>query len=123
MPVMVRMSRRHLSLPGMWPRRLVIDWTEIAAIDKKNVTLFRHGVRHQSEFVCIKLKRSPAANDPLSQASPAYKRLNEALQKSVKAIVGDYDVCLNPQDDFMRTADWFIAECNKRLPADLGQSS
>ncbi len=35
MPVMVRMSRSHLSLPGMWPRRLVIDWREIEAIDKR----------------------------------------------------------------------------------------
>jgi hypothetical protein len=118
LPVMVRMTARQLSLPGMWPRRLVIDWTNISAIDKKTVTLFRHGVRQQSELVCIKLKNPPAANDPLSQAYPAYKRFNEALQKGAKALVGGYDVIINPMDNFMRTADWFIAECKKRMPAD-----
>ena len=118
LPVMVRMTSRQLSLPGMWPRRLVIDWTNISAIDKKTVTLFQHGVRQQAELVCIKLKNPPTVNDPLSQAYPAYKRFNEALQKGAKALVGGYDVVINPLDNFMRTADWFIAECKKRMPAD-----
>jgi hypothetical protein len=118
LPVMARMTKRQLSLPGTWPRRLVIDWTNIAAIDKKTVMLFRHGVRQEAELVCIKLKNPPAATDPLSQAYPAYKRFNEALQKGVKALVGGYDVIINPLDNFMRTADWFIAECKKRMPED-----
>jgi hypothetical protein len=118
LPVMARMTKRQLSLPGTWPRRLVIDWTNIAAIDKKTVMLFRHGVRQEAELVCIKLKNPPAATDPLSQAYPAYKRFNEALQKGVKVLVGGYDVVINPLDNFMRTADWFIAECKKRMPED-----
>ncbi|HWY69588.1 MAG TPA: hypothetical protein VNX88_13045 [Terriglobales bacterium] len=123
MPVMVRMSRSHLSLPGMWPRRLVIGWSEIEAIDKKTVSVLRHGVRQSSEFVCIKLRKTPAATDPLSQAWPAYKRLNEALVKGVKTLVGGYDVFINPAQDFMRDTDWFIAECRKRMPANSAQSS
>ena len=118
LPVMGRMTPRQFSLPGMWPRKLVIDWTNISAIDKKTVMLFRHGVRQESELVCIKLKNPPAANDPLSQASPTYKCFNEALMKGAKALVGGYDVVINPLDQFMRTADWFIAECKKRMPAD-----
>jgi len=122
LPVMARMTPRQLSLPGMWPRKVVIDWTNISAIDKKTVTVFRHGVRQQSEFVCIKLKNAPAADDPLSQASPTYKRFNEALMKGAKALVGGYDVVINPLDQFIRTADWFIAECKKRMPAASAQS-
>jgi len=122
MPVMVRMSRRYLSLPGMWPRKLVIDWSDIEAIDKKAVKAFVHGVLRESEFVCIKLRKTPASNDPLSQAWPAYKRLNDALQKGVKGLLGGYDVFLNPQQDYMCDTDWFIAECRKRMPANPVQS-
>ena len=122
MPVMVRMSRRYLSLPGMWPRKLVMNWSDIEAIDKKTVRVFVHGVLQNAEYVCIKLKKTPASNDPLSQAWPAYKRLNEALQKGVKGLLGGYDVFLNPLQDYMRDADWFIAECRKRMPANPVQS-
>ena len=65
---------------------------------------------------------APAADDPLSQASPTYKRFNEALMKGAKALVGGYDVVINPLDQFMRTADWFIVECKKRMPAGSAQS-
>ncbi len=87
------------------------------------MTLFHHGVLQSSEFVCIKLKKTPAANDPLSQAWLAYKRLNEALLKGAKTLLGGYDAFINPMRDFMRDADWFIAECRKRMPANSVQLS
>ena len=116
LPVLVRMTSRQLLLPGKWPQRIAIDWTNIVAIDKKTLTVSRHGVRNNSEFVCIKLKDPLPMTDPLSQAFPAYKRMNEALMKGVtKTLLGGYDLVINPVDEFARTADWFLAECQKRM--------
>jgi len=56
LPVMVRMTSRELSLPKMWPRRVIVPWSEITVIEKKTLTGFRLGVRQVSEHVCIKLK-------------------------------------------------------------------
>ena len=117
LPVMVQMTARELFLVR-WPRRLSIKWTEIVEIDKKSLTLMRHGVRHNSEWVCIKLKNPLPSNDPLSQSSPTYKRFNEALMRGIKDnLLSGYDLFINPQDEFLRTADWFIAECRKRMDA------
>jgi hypothetical protein len=33
------------------------------------------------------------------------------------AIVSGYDVVINPENELMRNADWFLAECRKRMPA------
>jgi len=119
LPVMVRMTSRELSLPKMWPRRVVVPWTEIAVIEKKTLTGFRHGVRQTSEHVCIKLKNPLPSNDQLSASWPAYKRFNDALMNGVKNnLLGGYDLFLNPQDEFLRNADWFIAECKKRMDAN-----
>ena len=119
LPVMVRMTSRHLFLPGKWPRRVVVDWDNIVAIEKKTLTISRYGTRHGSEFVCIKLRKPLPMTDPLSNASPTYKRLNEALMKGVsKAVMGGYDLVINPVDEFARPADWFLAECQKRMTAD-----
>ncbi len=124
LPVMVRMTMSQLCLPCLWPRRVVIDWKEITEIEKKTLTLSRHGIRQMAEFVCIKLKSPIPATDPLSQAFPAYKRFNEALSKGLShAILGGYDIALNPQDQVSRTADWFIAECGKRMAAAGSESS
>jgi hypothetical protein len=118
LPVMVRMTPRQLFLPGRWPRHVVVNWTDIVEIETKTLTVFRRGIRHTSEFVCIKLKNPIPNTDPMSQASPAYKRLNDALMKGInKAVLGGYDIAINPQDEFARTADWFIGECSKRMAA------
>ena len=53
-----------------------------------------------------------------TQSSPTYKRFNEALMKGIKdTVMSGYDLYLNPLDEFARTADWFIAECRKRMDA------
>ena len=115
LPVMVRMTSRQLLIPGQWPRRVVVDWNNIADIQKKSLAISRYGVRNQSEFVLIKLKKPLEVDDPLSQAFPAYKRFNQAFVKGIShAILGGYDLVINPLD-FFRTADWFIAECKKRM--------
>ena len=119
LPVMVRMTSRELSLPKMWPRRVVVPWTEIAVIEKKTLTGFRHGMRQTSEHVCIKLKNPLPSNDQLSASWPAYKRFNDTLMNGVKNnLLGGYDLFLNPHDEFLRDADWFIAECKKRIEAN-----
>jgi hypothetical protein len=119
LPVMVRMTSRELSLPKMWPKRVIVPWSEIAVIEKKTLTGFRRGVRQTSEHVCIKLKNPLPSNDRLSESWPAYKRFNDALMDGVKNnLLGGYDLFLNPQDEFLRDADWFIAECKKRMEAN-----
>jgi hypothetical protein len=119
LPVMVRMTSRELSLPKMWPRRVIVPWSEIAVIEKRTLTGFRLGVRQVSEHVCIKLKNPLPSNDRLSESWPAYKRLNDSLMNGVKNnLLGGYDLFLNPQDEFLRDADWFIAECKKRMEAN-----
>jgi len=119
LPVMVRMTPRELSLPKMWPRRVIVPWSEIAVIEKKTLTGSRHGVRQTSEHVCIKLKTPLPSNDRLSESWPGYKRFNDALMSGVKNnLLGGYDLFLNPQDEFLRDADWFILECKKRMEAN-----
>lgn len=115
LPVMVRMTSRQLLIPGQWPRRVVIDWNNIADIQKKTLAISRYGARNQTEFVLIKLKEPLPVDDPLSRAYPAYKRMNQAFVKGIgRAILGGYDMAINPLD-FFRTADWFIDECKKRM--------
>ena len=120
-PVMVRMTSHQLSLPKMWPRRVNVPWSEIAKIEKKTVTGFRRGMRQTTDLVCIKLKDPLPSNDQLSKSWPAYQRFQDALMKGVKDnLLEGYDLFLNPQDEFLRDADWFIAECKKRMEANKG---
>jgi len=103
------MTQRQLSLP----RGVVVNWTDIVEIQKKTLTVSRHGVRHSPEFVCFKLKNQPAK----------YGRANEAFLKVLKgAVLGGYDVVINPQDQLLKSADWFIAECRKRMSAAASAS-
>lgn len=119
LPVMVRMTSRELRLPKMWPRQVVVPWSEIAEIEKKTVTGVRHGVRQSAEWVCIKLKNPLPSNDKLSQSWQAYNKFDDALMNGVKNnLLGGYDLFLNPQDEFLRSADWFISECKKRMEAN-----
>ena len=119
LPVMVRMTSHQLSLPKMWPRRVVVPWSEITEIEKKTVTFFRRGMRQTSDLVFIKLKNPLTSNDQLSRSWPAYKRFNDMLMNGVKNnLLGGHDLFLNPQDEFLRDADWFIAECKKRMEAN-----
>jgi hypothetical protein len=54
--------RHHLHVVArMTPRQLIlrrggtVDWTDIAAIDKKALRASYKGARHQAEYICIKL--------------------------------------------------------------------
>jgi len=115
MPVMARMTSRQLHLPGMWPRKVVVNWSDIVTLEKKTVTVRYRGT-HTSELVCIKLRTPIRSSDPLSQASPTYRRFNEALTKGLnQAILGGFDLAIDPLGQFGRTADWFMAECQKRM--------
>jgi hypothetical protein len=102
LPIIVRMTQRRLFLP----RGVEVDWADIVEIEKKTLALSRHGARNTSEFVCFKLKNQPAK----------YNRVNQAFLKLIKsALLGGYDVVINPQDELFRSADWFLAECKKRM--------
>jgi hypothetical protein len=117
MPVMARLSSRQLHLPGMWPRKVIVNWTDIIALEKKVLTVRYRGT-HTTEFVCIKLRNPIPASDPLSLASPAYRRFNETLTRGFnQAVLGGFDLAIDPLGQFGRTADWFLAECQKHMDA------
>jgi hypothetical protein len=104
LPVVVRMTSRHLLLP----RAGLVNWTDIVAIEKRSLPLSRYGTRNSSAYVCFKLKNQPSK----------HKRLNESLLTLLKgAVMGGYDVVINPQNELLRDADWFLLECKKRMPA------
>lgn len=117
MPVMARLTSRQLHLPGMWPRKVVVNWTDIIVLEKKTLTVRYRGT-HTTEYVCIKLKNPIPPSDPLSHASPAYRRFNETLIKGFnQAILGGFDLAIDPLGQFGRTAYWFMTECQKRVDA------
>ena len=104
--------RKHLHIVAqMTPGQLVlrrdgsIDWDNIAAIENKEIRSSYHGARGRSEFVCIRLKNKPAPKN----------RWDSFFLKAKHAITG-YDVIV-PANDMSCTADWFIAECRKRMAA------
>ncbi len=104
--------RHHLHVVArMTPRQLIlrrggtVDWADIAAIDKKTIR-----VRGQHEYICIRL----------SKARPAPPGLEGFMQKVKKAALGGYDIIV-PDGELSCTADWFIAECNKRRAALTGR--
>lgn len=98
--VVARLTPRQLILR----RDGAIDWTNIAAIDKKEIHAPNHGVRHRSEFVCIKLKIKPKAREGVYGF----------LDKVKNTVLGGYDIVLG-DSELSCTADWFIAECKKRM--------
>jgi hypothetical protein len=68
-------------------------------------------------LVLIKLKAPLPADGGLSKLS-ALQKLNDALVTAGKgAFLDGFDLFVNPQDEFMRTADWFLEECQKRIAA------
>lgn len=100
LPVVVRMTQRQLFLP----RGVVTDWTNITAIDKQVLAISRNA----HEYVCFKLKNPPTQNN----------RVNQVVANFMKnTLLNGYDVVINPQDELLRSADWFIAECRKRMSA------
>jgi hypothetical protein len=99
LPIMVRMTPRQLFLP----RSVAVDWTEITAIEKKTLPLRRQS----SEWVCIRLKNKLPA-----------KNFSEKFGLQLKSLItGGYDMVICPQQELLRDADWFIAECKKRMPS------
>lgn len=80
-----------------------VDWGGIATIEKKSI----RARRETSEFICIKL-RTPR---------PPAPGLEGWLDK-LKARVTGYDLVI-PGNELSCTADWFIAQCLKRMDASL----
>jgi hypothetical protein len=103
--------RNHLHVVArMTPRLLVlrregsVKWTDIAEIEKKTIAMRNRGVRHQSAYVCIKL----------AKPRPARPGVGGFLDNVKHAVLGGYDIVV-PDSELSCTADWFIAECQKRM--------
>jgi hypothetical protein len=108
--------RHHLHVVArMTPRQLVlqrggtVSWADIAAIEKKTIRLPYKGVSQESAYVCIKLKTPRKAPD----------KVQDFLDKVKKAALGGYDIVV-PDSELSCSADWFIAECKKRMVAVAG---
>jgi hypothetical protein len=82
---------------------------EIAAIDKREVSMSYGYKRGGSTFVCIKL-RTPR---------PPKQGLEGAMLKFKAALTG-YDIIVG-EAELSGGADWFIAECCKRMPRDASR--
>ena len=61
---------------------------------------------HESAHVCIKLKGPRKAPD----------KLQGFLNKVKKVVLGGYAIVV-PESELSCSADWFIAECKKRMEA------
>lgn len=105
LPVVVRMTEKQLVIS----RGLVADWTEIASIEKKSLGISRYGARNNTEWVCFKLKKNRVAKDARQ----------ESFNKFRSALFGS-DFVFSPQQEVMEDADWFMAECRKRMDAAAG---
>jgi hypothetical protein len=98
--VVARLTPRQLILR----RGGTVNWTDIAAIDKKTIRVPNHGVMQRSEFVCIKLRTK----------RPVPPGVQGFLEKVKNAALGGYDIVVG-DSELSCTADWFIAECKKRM--------
>ena len=99
--VVARLTPKHLILR----RGGAVDWTNIASIEKKTIHARYRGAGETSEFICIRLrnKRPPAPG-------------LEGWMDKMKTKVTGYDLVV-PGNEMSCTADWFIAECQKRMTA------
>jgi len=104
--------RKHLHIVAqLTPEKLIlrrdgaVKWSEITTIEKKKLRVRYHGPAHESEYVCIRLKNRPQAKNGFDQF----------FHKAKHAITG-YDIIVG-DSEISCTADWFIAECRKRMAA------
>jgi hypothetical protein len=104
--------RHHLHVVArMTPRQLilrrdgVINWGDITTIEKKEISMRYRGANGRSVFICIKLKTPKAAKNKF-----------DAFFNRMKSAITGFDV-LVPENELSCTAEWFIAECQKRIAA------
>ena len=104
--------RLHLHVVAqLTPHQLIlrrdgaINWSDIAAIESTEIRSSYRGVGNRSHFACIRLKRR----------RPPKGRLHGFLHKVKQAVTG-YDIIV-PGSELSCSADWFVAECQKRIAA------
>ena len=107
--------RGHLHVVArLTPKQLVlrrdgaVDWETIDHIETKTIHSAYRGAATRSEFVCIKLKSRPAPKN----------RLDGFFRNARHAVTG-YDIIVGVSE-LSCTADWFVAECRKRIAAAGG---
>jgi hypothetical protein len=99
--VVARLTARQLVLR----RDGAVDWDAIAHVQVNTIQSSYRGSPTRSEFICIKRKSPPAPKG----------KLDGFLRKAKRAISG-YDIIV-PGSELSCTADWFVAECRKRMAA------
>jgi len=105
--VVARMTSRVLVLQ----RDGTVPWADIVEIEKKTLRVPVKGVRHESEYICIKLRVPRPA-----------KAGAQGMFDQIKAAVTGYDIIV-PQQELSCGSDYFIDECRKRMAAVTGKAS
>ena len=82
-----------------------INWADVAAIEVVEIRSSYRGTPTTSHFICIRLKNRPAPTGGL----------RGFMLRAKRGITG-YDVIV-PGNELSCTADWFVAECHKRMAA------
>ena len=104
---------RHV-VARLTPRQLIlrrggaVNWTDIAQIDKKEIHVRYRASMGDSEYVCIKLKSKRPVEPGLA-----------GLLLTLKSRLTGYDIIV-PATELSCSAEFFIAECRKRMAAATG---
>ena len=82
-----------------------VNWADVAAIEAVEIRSTYRGTPTTSRFICIRLKNRPAPRGGL-----------QGFMLRAKRGITGYDVIV-PGNELSCTADWFLAECHKRMAA------
>ena len=103
---------QHLHVVAqLTPRQLIlrrdgaVNWDEVVSIKKVEIRSHYRGTPVRAELVCITLKNRPAPTG----------RLQGFMARARHAITG-CDIIV-PGNELSCPADWFVAECHKRMAA------
>jgi hypothetical protein len=104
--------RLHLHVVAqLSPRQLVlrrdgaVNWGDIAELELKTIRASYRATPSESQFICIKLRSRPAPRGAL-----------DGFLRNAKRAISGYDIIV-PASELSCGADWFVAECRKRMAA------
>ena len=82
-----------------------LNWGDIAAIQTVEIRSSYRGTPTTSHFICIRLRNRPAPKGGL-----------QGFMLRAKHAITGYDIIV-PGNELSCPADWFVAECHKRMAA------
>jgi len=82
-----------------------VNWADVAAIKYVEIRSSYRGTPTRAELICIKLKNRPARKGGL-----------EGFMLRAKHAITGYDIIV-PGNELSCSAEWFVAECHKRVAA------